>query len=74
MTITDIDWTRHAACAGQNPDLFFRDEHDHTTYQEARRFCCTCRVQLECLNWAIETKTEHGIFGGLTPRERKRLR
>lgn len=66
-------WTQHAACLGHDPNLWFRDEHDHTTYSEARQICLPCPVRTDCLAWAVETRTEHGIFGGLTPRQRKHL-
>lgn len=64
-------WTDQAACAGTNPDMWFRDEHESTSYREARTICNACSVRTECLNWALETKTEHGLFGGLTARQRK---
>lgn len=64
-------WTDQAACVGTNPDMWFRDEHESTSYREARAICAACPVRTECLNWALETKTEHGLFGGLTARQRK---
>lgn len=67
------NWVRQALCAGLNPNLFFRDEHATTTYSEARSICARCPVTRECLTWALDTNTDHGIFGGLSPRERKRL-
>lgn len=67
-------WTRHAACLGHDPNLWFRDEHDHTTYTHARNICAHCPVKSDCLAWALETNTQHGIFGGLTPRQRQHLR
>ena len=66
-------WTCHAACRGQDPNLWFRDEHDSTSYREARAVCANCPVTADCLAWALETRTEHGVFGGLSPRERKNI-
>lgn len=66
-------WVQQAACHGHDLNLWFRDEHDSTSYAEARAVCARCPVTSECLAWALETRTEHGVFGGLSPRERKHL-
>lgn len=66
-------WTRWAACRGMNPELWFKEERGGS-YTEARQICAHCPVRQACLDWAIETKTVHGLFGGLAPLERKRLR
>lgn len=68
------DWARRAACRGRNPDLWFRDEHDQTSYQEARAVCRACPVAQECLTWALDTDTWFGVFGGLSPRQRRQLK
>jgi WhiB family redox-sensing transcriptional regulator len=36
--------------------------------------CAECCVREPCLDWAIKTRTDHGIFGGLDPRQRRKLR
>ena len=66
-------WTRRAACLGHDPNLWFLDDHAGN-YDQARRICAGCTVRQACLDWALETKTEHGVFGGLNPRERRKLR
>lgn len=38
------------------------------------RYCFWCPVRLECLQWALETGSDWGIFGGTTGEERKPLR
>jgi WhiB family redox-sensing transcriptional regulator len=40
----------------------------------AKTICATCPVRDQCLEWAIASRQEDGIFGGLTPTERHRLR
>jgi len=65
-------WTRQAACLGTDPEMWFVE--DDGTYREARLICAACPVRSECLAWALETRTEHGLFGGLAPRERRQLR
>lgn len=66
-------WARRAACLGHNPDLWFADDKSGS-YREARQICAACPVRLPCLAWAVETRTDHGLWGGLAPLERKRLR
>lgn len=66
-------WEHQAACRGSNPDLWFLDDNTGS-YREARQVCAACPVRTECLAWALETNTEHGLWGGLNPIERRRLR
>ena len=42
--------------------------------QEAKRVCMTCSVRAKCLDWAVSTNQEFGIWGGLTERERAQKR
>lgn len=67
------DWAERAACAGEDTDLWFVDQHDGP-YTEARRICKRCPVRRECLAYAVETGADSGMWGGLAPRERKHLR
>lgn len=74
ITIQDLpdqNWAQRGACVGHDPDLFFRDEHDSTSYREARAICGDCPVRCQCLTWALDTRTQFGVFGGLTPRQRR---
>ncbi|MDQ5816234.1 MAG: WhiB family transcriptional regulator [Actinomycetota bacterium] len=60
------------ACVGApDPDLWFPERGQSA--EPARRICARCPVRPECLHWALE-KDELGVWGGLSPRERKRLR
>lgn len=72
-----MEWHKSGACWGYGPDLWFGPETQ--TYAErnereaaAKRICGTCTVRLTCLNHAIDEDIEHGIWGGLTPSERRR--
>lgn len=65
-------WTNQAACADTDPNMWFLE--DQGSYVAARTICAGCPVRPECLAWALETNTEHGMFGGLSPLERKKLR
>lgn len=70
-TAVAFDWREFAACKGMGPAVFFPLD---SRYQEARRVCRDCPVQEPCLSASsvtVETR-EHGMWGGLTPPERKR--
>jgi WhiB family redox-sensing transcriptional regulator len=65
-------WRIQAACLGADTDLFFI-EHGGS-YQQAVKICADCPVRVDCLEWALATRTEYGVFGGVTPDERWRIR
>lgn len=65
-------WMDHAACADENPDLFFVERGVNA--DEAKAICATCPVRAACLAYALATNQLHGIWGGLSEKERKRLR
>lgn len=71
--LPERSWADRAACAGQPTDAWFRDENDSRSYHEARLICDACPVRPDCLQWAIDSGTKHGLWGGLTPRERHHL-
>lgn len=64
-------WRRLAACHGLDPDIFFPISEDEAT--PAKAVCGTCSVREACLEWALAAG-EEGVWGGLTERERRRLR
>ncbi|MGH9151004.1 MAG: WhiB family transcriptional regulator [Acidimicrobiales bacterium] len=64
-------WRRLAACRGLDPDIFFPTSEDEAG--PAKSVCGTCSVREACLEWAL-TSGEEGVWGGLTERERRRLR
>jgi WhiB family redox-sensing transcriptional regulator len=68
----DQNWRAHAICAKYDPDLFFAA--GALEHKVAKRICRTCPVQKECLVFAMETPMDHGIWGGLTERERRSYR
>lgn len=68
-------WRRHAACAGQDVDRFYPE--DPNQYRHAVRLCDGCLVKRECLDEAMlvpASLDRFGVFGGLTPPQRRRLR
>ncbi|MGL5934472.1 MAG: WhiB family transcriptional regulator, partial [Cetobacterium sp.] len=71
--MTDRDWRAQAACLGLNPELWFAERGDQPA-REAKRICYDCPVREPCTEYAVTAREEHGIWGGLTPRELRRLR
>ena len=67
-----LGWQERALCAQTDPEAFFPEKGGST--REAKRVCQTCEVQTECLEYALEKDERFGIWGGLSERERRRLR
>ena len=61
-----------AACRGADPDLFFPERGESA--EPARQVCAQCPVREPCLDYAIANTIVHGIWGGLSERERRALR
>ncbi len=68
----DSRWQEMANCRGLDPDLFFPERGAST--RDAKRVCGACVVKLDCLEYALEHKEKHGIWGGLSERERRVVR
>ncbi|HZB21392.1 MAG TPA: WhiB family transcriptional regulator [Blastococcus sp.] len=66
------DWREDALCAETDPEAFFPEKGGST--REAKRVCSGCSVRAECLESALENDERFGIWGGLSERERRRLR
>lgn len=67
----DVHWQARAACNEVEPDSLFVQG---AAQREARTVCQGCPVRLECLADALDSRTEFGVWGGLTERERRALR
>lgn len=70
-TPDEYAWMFHALCRGINPTEFFPS--DGTGVETAQRVCATCPVQVECLEYALLHRIEHGVWGGASERERRRI-
>ena len=68
----DHGWQDHANCLGVDPDLFFPERGAST--REAKEVCRGCVVRNECLEFALQNGEKFGIWGGLSERERRRIR
>ena len=65
-------WQERANCLGVDPDLFFPERGAST--REAKGVCKGCEVRNECLEYALAHGEKFGIWGGLSERERRRVR
>ncbi|AZA09833.1 Transcriptional regulator WhiB2 [Corynebacterium pseudopelargi] len=66
------EWQEQALCAQTDPEAFFPEKGGST--REAKRICSACSVRDECLEFALEHDERFGIWGGLSERERRRLK
>lgn len=65
------DWYQHAACATYpDHDAWFPEKYDTDAADYAIKVCYGCPVMFQCEQYAREAGEQHGIWGGLTPRER----
>ena len=69
-------WRDDAACRDADPDLFFPGGDASSALAQvksAKLICRGCPVRITCLSWALDSGRQHGIWGGLTEDERRRL-
>ncbi|NLE96841.1 MAG: WhiB family transcriptional regulator [Propionibacterium sp.] len=65
-------WQAEALCAQTDPEAFFPEKGGST--RDAKRVCQTCTVRTECLEYALAHDERFGIWGGLSERERRKLK
>jgi WhiB family redox-sensing transcriptional regulator len=70
--IDDEQWQERALCAQTDPEAFFPEKGGST--REAKRICLGCEVKDACLDYALAKDERFGIWGGLSERERRRLK
>lgn len=70
--IDEMGWQEKALCAQTDPEAFFPEKGGST--REAKKVCLSCEVRSECLDYALKNDERFGIWGGLSERERRRIR
>ncbi len=70
----DFSWQLQAACRGADPLIFFPSRGENSLLLRAKAICQTCPVRQDCLEQALRDGEKHGVFGGTSERERRRLR
>lgn len=68
----DGDWQDLGLCAQADPEAFYPEKGGSTL--DAKRVCMACPVRVECLEYALENDERFGIWGGLSERERRRVK
>ena len=68
----ELSWQERALCAQTDPEAFFPEKGGST--REAKKVCVSCEVRAECLEYALENDERFGIWGGLSERERRKLK
>ena len=73
-----MGWRDRAACRERDPELFFPVGSSSGAAQvqlaQAKAVCAACPVQRACLDWAMTSGQEAGVWGGLDEEERRALR
>ncbi|MDM4762717.1 WhiB family transcriptional regulator [Galbitalea sp. SE-J8] len=68
----ELAWQSDSLCAQTDPEAFFPEKGGST--RDAKRICASCEVRAECLEYALKNDERYGIWGGLSERERRKLR
>jgi WhiB family redox-sensing transcriptional regulator len=67
----DTVWMRHGSCRSYPPEAFFPS--DGVGVDEAKAICAGCPVSALCLEYALEHRIDHGVWGGASERQRQRI-
>jgi len=67
-----LAWQADSLCAQTDPEAFFPEKGGST--REAKKICGSCEVKTQCLEYALTNDERFGIWGGLSERERRKLR
>ncbi len=77
VTMENEDWRVDAACRDTDPDLFFPVGTTGPAIDQiasAKTVCGACDAQAECLEFALATNQDSGVWGGTSEEERRKLR
>ncbi|WP_411136840.1 WhiB family transcriptional regulator [Streptomyces sp. C10] len=72
-----MDWRHDAVCREADPELFFPVGNTGPALlqiEEAKAVCRRCPVMGQCLQWALESRQESGVWGGMSEDERRAMR
>lgn len=67
----DNEWMARGNCRNHPPEVFFPS--DGVGVEVARRICAGCPVQDQCLEYALAHRIDHGVWGGTSERQRRRI-
>jgi WhiB family redox-sensing transcriptional regulator len=72
-----MEWVHRAKCKDEDPELFFpigTTGPAAAQIEAAKAICMQCEVRVQCLEWALATAQDAGVWGGLSEEERRALR
>jgi WhiB family redox-sensing transcriptional regulator len=67
----ETPWMNDGSCRNHPPEVFFPSDGVGVTI--AQRICATCPVRQPCLEYALENRIDHGVWGATSERERRRI-
>ncbi|MGW3491337.1 WhiB family transcriptional regulator [Streptomyces sp. NPDC001054] len=70
------DWRHQALCRDEDPELFFplgETGPGAVQIEEAKKICKGCPVRSLCLEFALDTRQQDGVWGGTSPEDRRRM-
>jgi WhiB family redox-sensing transcriptional regulator len=74
VTMPSWDWRQLAACRHADPELFFPPSASGpglNQVTQAKAICAGCPVRQQCLTFALDTRQDHGVWGGMSEEERR---
>ena len=71
MDEVQLDWMSDGHCRHYPPAAFFPS--DGVGVDAARKICADCPVKAPCLEYALAERIDHGVWGGCSERERRRI-
>jgi WhiB family redox-sensing transcriptional regulator len=69
--VVECEWMAQGSCREMDPAIFFPS--DGIGVQAAQRICAECSVADVCLQYALDERVDHGVWGGKSERERRRI-
>ncbi|WP_025273766.1 WhiB family transcriptional regulator [Haloglycomyces albus] len=72
-----MDWRHEAVCRDEDPELFFPIGDTGPALvqvEKAKAVCNRCPVREQCLQWALASGQDAGVWGGLSEVERRELK
>jgi WhiB family transcriptional regulator, redox-sensing transcriptional regulator len=71
MSEFETEWMARGLCRDHPPELFFPS--DGVGVEVAKRICVECPVRQQCLEYALEHRIDHGVWGAASERQRRRI-
>jgi len=71
------DWRHHALCRDEDPELFFPIGTSGPALlqvEQAKAVCQRCSVTSDCLQWALDSGQDAGVWGGMSEDERRLMK